>query len=364
MAAGPGAAESTGIGSGRGGTGSAAPRRPSQPSLRGPHRGPSHPETRAQIHVSLSPPRGGRTGVGGAQRAGPRDPGTHGGRGRAPRRPRPRRPRAAPQPVLPAPDPDCDPRRPPPSAEACARQAATREPPGASPPPGAARQAPRGRRQLRGKVARGPGRAAGCSRASGRASPRGVPGGPRHPRPRPHLRSPTSRDALRPRVSRRLPACAPRSRPACRAAPPRLQPAPSPAGRPPASLVTREQLRPESPGLAGEGEASPPPGQATWPLPGKPEPDAGPQASRGPQRTEGPPRVAQRQRRGQVSKWPSADCHPHRECHESHAPPAPSRFDPRPHPRARGERCIGWGESKHFQKAPGFTSQQSPSILG
>lgn len=170
MAAWPGAAESTGIGSGRRGTGSAAPRRPSQPSLRGPHRGPSHPETGAQIHVSLSPPRGGRTGVGGAQRAGPRDPRTHGERGQAPCRPRPRRPRAAP-------DPDCDPRRPPPSAEACARSAGR--------DPGAAGASPSGRRAWRpegvanfeAKLLEGPGEQPAARGRLGARPPGATPGG-------------------------------------------------------------------------------------------------------------------------------------------------------------------------------------------
>lgn len=149
---------------------------------------PGNPRSDPRLPVPSArrPHRGG-----GAQRAGPRDPGTHGHRA------------------------DPDPRRPLPSARACARPAATPELPG--PPPRGAPRASLTSRQS-------------CSRA--RASSRLLSGGPR-----PHLRSPTPRDALRPRVSRRLPACAPRARPARRAAPPRLQPAPSPAGWPPASLM-------------------------------------------------------------------------------------------------------------------------------
>lgn len=297
----------------------AAPRRPSQPSLRGPHRGPSHPETRAQIHVSLFPPRGGRTGVGALSVRGLGIQGrTEGAAGH----------RA-----------DSDPRRPLPSARACARPAATPELPG--PPPRGAPRASLTSRQS-------------CSRA--RASSRLLSGGPR-----PHLRSQTPRDALRPRVSHRLPACAPPSAPR----PPR-GPAPAPASPLPrgvaASLphVTREQLRPESPGRAAEGEASPPPGQGhvaptrraragRRPIPATPK-DGGaaqscPEAETRPSvkmafgRLQPPPRVTR----------------------ATHLPLRPGS-SPRPHSRARGERCIGWGEGKHFQKAPGFTSQQPPSI--
>lgn len=169
---------------------------------------------------------------------------------------------AAPQPVLPAPDPDCDPRRPPPSAEACARQAATPEPPGPPPPPprGGAPGAPRASPTSRQSCSR----ARASSRLLADVWARVPPGRPRGPSAPAAPASPALPDVARCSPAAGQPP-SPRLRPLLA---PRLPrgPAPAPAsplprGRPPASLVTREQLRPESPGLAGEGEASPPPGQ-------------------------------------------------------------------------------------------------------
>lgn len=92
-----------------------------------------------------------------------------------------------------------------------------------------------------------------------------------------------------PAAAQGLSSCAPRLRPRPAPAPPRLQPQPpppSPPRRVAASLlhVTREQLRPESPGPRGEGRA-PCPVKTTWPLPGRQRPPpqrAGPQGAGGP----------------------------------------------------------------------------------
>lgn len=277
---------------------------------------PGNPRSDPRLPVPSArrPHRGG-----GAQRAGPRDPGTHGGRGRAP----------------------CRPRSPPAAAQRQSLRSAGCD-------PGAAGASPSGRpvgvANFEAKLLEGPGKQPA---ALGR--PPASPALPDAARCSPAAGQPPS----------------PRLRPPSAPRPPR-GPAPAPASPLPrgvaASLphVTREQLRPESPGRAAEGEASPPPGQGhvaptrraragRRPIPATPK-DGGaaqscPEAETRPSvkmafgRLQPPPRVTR----------------------ATHLPLRPGS-SPRPHSRARGERCIGWGEGKHFQKAPGFTSQQPPSI--
>lgn len=236
MAAGPGAAESTGIGSGRGGTGSAAPRRPSQPSLRGPHHGPSHPETRAQIHVSLSLRAAAAQGWGARSERDLGIPGgTEGAAGhRADLDPGGRS--AAPQPVLPAQDPDCDPRRPPPSAEACARQAATPEPPGPPLPGGRRARRPAGVANFEAKLLEGPGEQPAAIGRLGARPPGASPGalGTRGPG---LTCAPRRRTMLSGRGSAAVSPPAPPARapPAARPRPGSSQPPPPRGGRQPPS---------------------------------------------------------------------------------------------------------------------------------
>ncbi|XP_051032226.1 translation initiation factor IF-2-like [Phodopus roborovskii] len=319
MAAGPGVGESTGIRTGRGGPGSAAPRRPSQPSLRGPQRGPSHPETRGQVHVSLPPPPGcgggGWTGVGRAPARPPRSgaPAAASGSQDA-RRARPAGLRA-----------DPDPRRPVLRGILALMGAGRRQgrDPGPPPPPGP-RGDPREPRARRGADLEADlleGRARGRARCSRAA--RGRPGARSSPPPRhaPAAASPALPDVSRSsRAADRPPPPAPPAR-----APPAARPRPG-SGRPPPPQggrqlphVTREQLRPESPGLTrGVGAGEPParaaprgpyresasqepdlrvPGSLTGTRRRPGLPGSGTRSRRGrPRRTKGPPRAAQRRR--------------------------------------------------------------------